>query len=268
MLVIISPAKTMKEQKLVSQDVTEPKLLEYSKQVLEQLKRYSATELQDMMKMNETLAALNYERYQTMDLGKQGIPAIYFYDGIQYKSMELDQLEPDHKDYLNQTVRILSGMYGVLRPLDGIWPYRLEMQQKGISIGESKTLYDFWREPVWDLLQNEFENESSINTEGSAEKILVNLASSEYSKLLAKKLKDTDLTYVTCTFEVKKGDRFKVESTASKKARGQMVHYIARHQVNTIEDLMKFSVDGYEYREERSSLDNPRQIELVFVKTL
>lgn len=268
MLVIISPAKTMKEQKIVSKAVTEPRLLEYSKQILEQLKGYSATELQNMMKMNETLAALNYERYQSMNLGKQGIPAIYYYDGMQYKSMKLDALEPDQKEYLNQTVRILSGMYGVLRPLDGIWPYRLELQQKGISIGEHKTLYDFWREPVWDLLQQELENEACLHMEGNKDKLLVNLASSEYSKLLTKKLKDTDLTYVTCTFEVKKGERFKVESTASKKARGQMVHYIAKHRVKMMEDLMKFSVDGYEYREERSSLDNPRQIELVYVKEL
>lgn len=268
MLVLISPAKTMKEQKSVSKDVTEPRLLQYSKQVLDQLKTFSAMELQKMMKMNDTLAALNYERYQTMNLDKQGIPAIYFYDGIQYKSMELDALEEDHKAYLNQTVRILSGMYGVLRPTDGIWPYRLELQQKGITIGEHKTLYDFWQDPVWNLLQEELEAKMLNNTECGSEKILVNLASNEYSKLLTKKLIEADCTFVTCTFQVKKGERLRVESTASKKARGQMVHYIARHQVKTMKDLMKFDVDGYAYHEELSSLNNPREIELVYVKTV
>lgn len=266
MIVMISPAKTMKASKSGDMKVTQPRLLHHTQMLLEVLRGYTASELERLMKMNTKLGVQNYERYQLMDLSQPGYPAVFFYDGIQYKSMQLASLTEEELGYLSDTLRIISGMYGVLRPLDGIWPYRLEMQQKGIQIKEANDLYELWAGPVQECLLEDLN--AQMKNGRNTERILVNLASNEYSKLVADWVGENKVKYISCTFKVNKSGVLKVESTASKKARGQMVRFIAQQKAETIEDLMKFAVDGYSYCEELSKCEKDDMIELVFVKTV
>lgn len=180
--------------------------------------------------------------------------------------MDVQSLDEEQSQYLNDTVRIISAMYGYLRPSDCVCPYRLELQQKGVTIGECTNLYEFWREPVYQLLQNELAVQRTQTNIKREEQLVVNLASAEYSRLIEPYLEEAEFTYITCTFLVKKGEQVKVESTASKKARGQMVQYIARHRIATLEGLKQFDCDGYRLAEEVNASIDMRQIELRFIK--
>lgn len=250
MLVFISPAKTMKINKIETVECEKPVLEPYNKKVLNVLQELSVSDIQSIMKVNEKIATNTYEKHNSIQFDDAGSPALYTYDGMQYKAMATELFTNDDMIYANEHIRILSGLYGILKPNTSIYPYRLEMQLK-LPIDKAKNLYEFWDEPIRKYLQNA----------ESRHKTYVNLASSEYSKVIANFMKQEEIDFVTCTFKVKKGDKLKVESTASKKARGLMVQYIVKNRIEQKDGLRKFNLDGFTYCNVTST-----QQEYIFIK--
>lgn len=248
MIVMISPTKNMREVKEEYQNLTLPTFIESSKELIESLKEYSINDLQRTMKINEKLAHLNKTRYETMKFDEYGTPAILTYDGLQYKNIGATSFTNEEISYVKKHIRILSGLYGVLNPYDSIYPYRLEMQMK-LKIRDYKDLYEYWNHRLYEQLT--YHNN-----------IIINLASNEYSKAIEKYVTDS-VKYITITFKVEKKGNFKVEATASKMARGQMIQYMVKHQITKPEQLKEFHEGGYEYSKKLSN-----DHEMVFVKSV
>lgn len=274
MITIISPAKNMRKsedwKELIDEgELSCPRLYEKSNEVLAHMKEYITEEIRAIMKIKEDLAQLNYCRFQRMKPisccknskdGKESpkftgkTPAIFAYDGIQYKSISPESISKDGIEFLNDHLRIISGLYGVLRPFDMIDEYRLEMQTK-VKVNEKANLYSFWDGSI----------SGNISEDLGGEGIVLNLASKEYSKTVEKyfdnKKSESKIKMITCTFKVEKAGKLKVESTASKKARGYMVRYIAENKIDDIEGVKTFNIDGFTYSENEST-----EKEIVFVK--
>ena len=274
MIIIISPAKNMRKsedwKELIDEgELSCPRLYEKSNEVLAHMKEYITEEIRAIMKIKEDLAQLNYCRFQRMKPisccknskdGKESpkftgkTPAIFAYDGIQYKSISPESISKDGIEFLNDHLRIISGLYGVLRPFDMIDEYRLEMQTK-VKVNEKANLYSFWDGSI----------SGNISEDLGGEGIVLNLASKEYSKTVEKyfdnKKSESKIKLITCTFKVEKAGKLKVESTASKKARGYMVRYIAENKIDDIEGVKTFNIDGFTYSENEST-----EKEIVFVK--
>ena len=185
MKIIISPAKKMN----IDTDTLEvrglPVYLSEGEYLRDFLRSFTYDELKTMWKCNDQIATLNYERLQNMDFRKNLTPALLAYDGIQYQYMAPAVLENDHWKYVQEHVCIISGMYGVVHPLDGITPYRLEMQTK-LKLPGAKNLYDYWGRKIY--------QEVAKDTD-----VIINLASKEYSKCIEKEL-DDNIKYITCIF--------------------------------------------------------------------
>ena len=274
MITIISPAKNMRKsedwKELIDEgELSCPRLYEKSNEVLAHMKEYITEEIRAIMKIKEELAQLNYCRFQRMKPisccknskdGKESpkftgkTPAIFAYDGIQYKSISPESISKDGIEFLNDHLRIISGLYGVLRPFDMIDEYRLEMQTK-VKVNEKANLYSFWDGSI----------SGNISEDLGGEGIVLNLASKEYSKTVEKyfdnKKSESKIKLITCIFKVEKAGKLKVESTASKKARGYMVRYIAENKIDDIEGVKTFNIDGFTYSENEST-----EKEIVFVK--
>lgn len=251
MKIIISPAKKMNidNDSLVHQDL--PTFLEQTEQLCERLKGMSYDELKSLWKCNDKIAALNVERLQQMDLRKNLTPAILSYEGIQYQYMAPGVFTNDEFGYIQDHLRILSGFYGILRPFDGVVPYRLEMQSK-LTMGEAKDLYTFWG----DSLANHLFAETDC---------IINLASKEYSLCVSKYLPDT-VRFITCIFGEWKHGKIIEKGTICKMARGEMVRYMAVNQIEDPEEIKVFSRLNYQYSEEHS--DNNTFVFLLQKKSL
>lgn len=240
MKIIISPAKKMK----VNTDTLEVRALpvylheaEYLRQYLSEL---SYEELKNLWKCNDQIAQINYERVQTMNLRMQLTPALLSYEGIQYQYMAPAVLEDGQWEYVQEHVCILSGFYGVVHPLDGVTPYRLEMQTK-VNLLNVKNLYEYWGEKIY--------REVSADTE-----VIVNLASKEYSKCVEKYL-TPEIRYITCVFAEYKGDKVIEKGTYAKMARGEMVRFLAERKAERPEEMKSFCRLGYRYSEKESTKD-------------
>lgn len=240
MKIIISPAKKMK----VNTDTLEVRALpvylheaEYLRQYLSEL---SYEELKSLWKCNDQIAQINYERVQTMNLRMQLTPALLSYEGIQYQYMAPAVLEDGQWEYVQEHVCILSGFYGVVHPLDGVTPYRLEMQTK-VNLPNVKNLYEYWGEKIY--------REVSADTE-----VIVNLASKEYSKCVEKYL-TPEVRYITCVFGEYKGDKVIEKGTYAKMARGEMVRFLAERKAERPEEMKSFCRLGYRYSEKESTKD-------------
>lgn len=240
MKIIISPAKKMK----VNTDTLEVRALpvylheaEYLRQYLSEL---SYEELKSLWKCNDQIAQINYERVQTMNLRMQLTPALLSYEGIQYQYMAPAVLEDGQWEYAQEHVCILSGFYGVVHPLDGVTPYRLEMQTK-VNLPNVKNLYEYWGEKIY--------REVSADTE-----VIVNLASKEYSKCVEKYL-TPEIRYITCVFAEYKGDKVIEKGTYAKMARGEMVRFLAERKAERPEEMKSFCRLGYRYSEKESTKD-------------
>lgn len=240
MKIIISPAKKMK----VNTDTLEVRALpvylheaEYLRQYLSEL---SYEELKSLWKCNDQIAQINYERMQTMNLRMQLTPALLSYEGIQYQYMAPAVLEDGQWEYVQEHVCILSGFYGVVHPLDGVTPYRLEMQTK-VNLPNVKNLYEYWGEKIY--------REVSADTE-----VIVNLASKEYSKCVEKYL-TPEIRYITCVFAEYKGDKVIEKGTYAKMARGEMVRFLAERKAERPEEMKSFCRLGYRYSEKESTKD-------------
>lgn len=246
MRVILSPAKKMNcnTDDMACQEI--PVFPEQTKEILSYLRGLAFEELKDLWKCNEQIAEQNAERLKYMDLNKMLTPAILSYEGIAYQYMAPSVFEEEEFRYVQEQVRILSAFYGVVKPMDGVTPYRLEMQAKA-KVAGTKNLYEFWG----DRLYREVRDESGI---------IINLASKEYSKCIEKYLTKED-TYITCVFGELAGGKVVQKGVYAKMARGEMIRFMAMNHVQQPEELKSFEGLGYGFREELSD-----EKTFVFVK--
>lgn len=246
MIAILSPAKTIDESEYkIDVESTTPRFLDSSEKVMGELKKLEMQELSSLMKINDKLAELNFFRNQNWEKfsGEGKKPAILSFKGEAYRGLAAEEFDSEDLIFCNDNLRILSGLYGSLRPLDGILPYRLEMGTK-MKIGDKKNLYDFWSERLTRSFHEELESHE--------EKVIVNLASDEYSKVL--KLKSFNVLNIT--FKERKNGEFKIVTMYAKKARGMMVNYIVLNKIEKVEELKDFDMDGYKYNPLLSKDDN------------
>lgn len=238
MRIIISPAKKMRvdTDTLPWQDY--PEFLPQSEALLGVLQAMSYDQLKTLWKCNDQIAELNVERLKRMDLLHNLTPAVLAYEGIQYQYMAPSVFTQAEYNYIQEHLRILSGFYGVLRPFDGVTPYRLEMQAK-LRMGESKDLYAYWGSRLALALSAETD-------------CIINLASKEYSVTISKHLPDS-VRFITCIFGEEKDGKVIEKGTACKMARGEMVRFLATHQVTTPEQISTFEGLDYHYNSARSS---------------
>jgi cytoplasmic iron level regulating protein YaaA (DUF328/UPF0246 family) len=247
MKIIISPAKSLDfESKVPTSLHTQPCFLEQSEKLHKKLKTLSKNELSELMKISDDLAALNYDRNQTWQTPfttENAKQAIYAFTGAVFQGIDVNSLDEKKLPILQENLRILSGLYGILKPLDLIQPYRLEMGTK-LKVGSTENLYKFWDDSVAKALNDELEDGE----------LLINLASSEYFKVLpAKALK---VTMITPVFKDFKNGQYKIVMTYAKMARGLMVRYIIDNNVKTIEELKGFNINKYRFSEEMSSAND------------
>lgn len=254
MLMVISPAKTLDyTSPLATQTHSLPRYLEQSSQLVEVLRTLAPNELAELMKLSDKLAGLNVARFSewqpdfTLENAKQAILA---FRGDVYTGLDADSLSADDFSYAQQHVRILSGLYGVLRPLDLMQPYRLEMGTK-LKNSAGANLYEFWGERITDSL-NQCLAEQQTN-------VLLNLASNEYFK--AVKPKHLQATLIDVDFKDLKNDQYKIISFYAKKARGMMARYVIQNKIDTVDGLKNFSEQGYAYSAAQSKPNH-----LVFLR--
>ena len=250
---IVSPAKKMNvvDDAFVWRDL--PRFVDNAEQLLGALRALSYGEAQALWGCSDALAELNFERVRAMDLRAEGglTPAVIAYEGIQYQHLAPRVMDEAQLAYVQEHLRILSGFYGVLRPFDGVVPYRLEMQAK-LAVGGVADLYAFWGDRLYRMLADETD-------------VVVNLASVEYAKAVLPHAKAVGVwapRIVTCLFgTIDAQGRLKQRATAAKAARGSMVRWCAERNVQHVDDLRAFDVLGHAYDEARST-DNC----LVFVQ--
>ena len=252
MKLVLSPAKSLDyETKLPTTKTTESSFLAESERLNKLLKKKSAKSLSKLMHISDNLSQLNYERNQdwelpfTKDNARQ---AIYAFSGDVYRGLDAYTIETEKLDKVEDTVRILSGLYGVLKPLDLIQPYRLEMGTK-MPVGKNKNLYEFWKKKVTKALNDDLEDNE----------LFLNLASNEYFKAIdTKALK---VPVVNVAFKEFKNGQYKIVAIFAKLARGLMTRYIIDTDAKTIDDVKGFNLENYGFSEELSS-----ENELVFTR--
>lgn len=248
MRIIISPAKKMNTDDDILQYIGLPVFLENTGKIMEWMKSLSLEESRKLWKCNEKLAKENYERFQNMCLTERLTPAIISYEGIQYQYMAPAVFEKNMLSYVQQHLRILSGFYGVLKPMDGVTPYRLEMQAK-TEIEGIKGLYNFWG----NRLYREVIDDS---------RVIINLASKEYSKCIEDYIQPED-RFITCVFGELSDGKVVQKGTYAKMARGEMVRFMAEKNVKKLEEIKEFNALGYQYNEKLST-----DTEFVFIKQI
>lgn len=240
MKIIISPAKKMNIDDDIFEYRSKPVFFEQAEEIMNYMKNLSYDECKTIWKCSDKLAQLNYDRVVNMDLNYRLTPALFSYEGIQYQYMGARVLSRDALEYLQDNLRILSGFYGILKPLDGVVPYRLEMQSKFINY-KNKDLYEYWA----DKIANSLFEETNL---------IINLASKEYSKCVEKYLKNSPGTkFITCVFGEINGDKVIEKGTLAKMARGEMVRYLAQNNVYDLEGLKRFDKLEYKYSQEKSN---------------
>ena len=254
MLMVISPAKTLDyTSPLATQEYSLPRYLEQSSQLIEVLRTLSPNQLAELMQLSDKLAGLNVARFTqwqpdfTLENARQAILA---FRGDVYTGLDADSLSAADFKYAQQHLRILSGLYGVLRPLDLMQPYRLEMGTK-LDNPVGANLYEFWGEQITDSL-NQCLAEQKTD-------VLLNLASNEYFK--AVKPKQLKATLIDVDFKDCKNGQYKIISFYAKKARGMMARYVIENKIDSVAGLRKFNTQGYYYSAEQSKPEH-----LVFLR--
>ncbi|KLU64880.1 hypothetical protein DEAC_c32080 [Desulfosporosinus acididurans] len=238
MKLIISPAKKMNIDADFLPPRNAPVFLEKAQRLKEYLRSLTYEDLKKLLCCNDEIARLNYDRYQNMDLCGYTNPAVLAYDGIQYKYMAPQVFEYDYFDYIESHLRILSGFYGILKPFDGVVPYRLEMQAK-LKTTFCQNLYDYWKDDIYrDLTQNDT--------------TILNLASAEYSKTVDKYL-SANVNYVTCKFGELINGKLIEKGVYVKMARGEMVRFMAENAVEDLDKIKEFNRLGFVYNDELSN---------------
>lgn len=231
MKIIISPAKQMRVDEDAAASRT-PIFLQRTEKLLAAMQQMDYTQLQNLWQCNDKLAQQNYARIQNMKLQQGVTPAVLAYDGLQYTHMGPRVFDTNSWKYLCEHLRILSGFYGILRADDGVVPYRLEMQAK-LSCDGFDDLYAFWGESLYKELTAE-------------DKVILNLASKEYSKAVEQYLEE-DVEFVSCIFAVGTEEKYKVKATEAKMARGYMVRWCAEENITSVSDVKAFNGYGYKF---------------------
>lgn len=237
MRIIISPAKKMREDPDSLPWLDLPQFLPQAQTLCDTLRAMSYEELKKLWKCSDQIAAQNVERLKNMDLRRRLTPALLAYEGIQYQYMAPGVFSNQEWDYIQEHLRILSGFYGLLRPLDGITPYRLEMQAK-LSVQGAKDLYAYWGDRLAQTLLQE-------------DDCILNLASKEYSISISKQLPST-VRLITCVFGEEKAGRVIEKGTMCKMARGEMVRFLAEQQADDPDQAKRFDRFNYQFDPTRS----------------
>ena len=241
MLAIISPSKTQDFSKCTIDSFTQTRQIDSSDELIGILKNKSKSQISKLMSLSEKLSELNFDRFQkfklpfTLDNAKQAILA---FKGDVYNGINAPELSSEDLEFAQGKVRMLSGLYGVVRPLDLIQPYRLEMGTK-LSNAKGRDLYDYWGSEISSVLNDDEPD------------LIINLASNEYFKAIDKQTLNANILDIV--FKEKKGDSYKVIGIYAKRARGLMVNYIIRNRLESPEALKDFSDEGYRFDKELST---------------
>lgn len=242
MKILISPAKSLNyDTKIPSKTYQQPKFLSDSSKLIKDLKKLSQNDIATLMKISPNLSKLNRDRYQSFSTpftSKNAKPAIYVFNGDVYDGIDIQNYNENHLKYIQSNLRILSGLYGILKPLDLMQPYRLEMGTK-FENERGKNLYDFWKKSLTSYLNEE---------EGD---LIINLASEEYFKAIDKK--ETKAKIINIDFKENKDGKYKIIGIFAKKARGIMVDWLTKNNIQKVEDIKGFSSNNYKYSKEQSS---------------
>lgn len=257
MLIVVSPAKSLDyESQSATKKHSEPRLLDRSQELVEVMMHKSPRELSKLMSISSALGELNHERFQdfqTPFTPDNARPAVLAFNGDVYLGMAPQTFSERDFTHAQKTLRILSGLYGVLRPLDLIQPYRLEMGSR-VATAQGKDLYEFWGDAITDVLNADIEASPGARA-------LINLASNEYFG--AVNTKQLQARLVSPVFlDSKNGAEPKIVSFFAKRARGSMAGWIIRNRVRSAHALMEFAEDGYNYDPDRSDTDRP-----VFIRS-
>jgi uncharacterized protein len=250
MIILLSPAKTLDYK--TKPPVNESSLPVFQKQaesIASEMRKYSAKQISELMEISMDLAQLNFERYQNWNKDETLAPlkqAIYAYKGDVYLGLNAYKWEKDKIDFAQQNLRILSGLYGYLKPLDLIKPYRLEMGTK-VKIKTQPDLYHFWKNRITKAV---IEDSDNLNSN-----YIINLASAEYSSVID--YKKLNLKVISPQFLDFKNGKYKMISFFAKKARGMMASYLCGNKITNAEDIIGFSQDGYIYNPQLSLEDKP-----------
>ena len=247
MKIIISPAKSLDfDSDLNSQNVSVPKFLEKTLAINSILKQKSPSDLMKLQSISEKLSDLNWKRnleFSRNHNDDNSRPAIFAFNGDVYEGLDVKTLDVKKIDFLQNNLRIISGLYGVLKPLDLIQPYRLEMGTK-ISINGSSNLYEYWSNDITKFLSDEL-----LSSE-----FLLNLASNEYFSAIDKSKINSEI--ISPIFKDFKNGKLKIISFYAKKARGMMVRYVADHLVDSYDKLLSFNYGGYIFNENETTVRN------------
>ena len=245
MLLLVSPAKTLDFSTSENKNFTQPRLMTESKELVSVLKKKSAGDLKELMHISDKLAELNYTRYQDfkspfdIENAKQSILA---FRGDVYTGLNVDDFTEDDLEFSQQCLRMLSGLYGLLRPMDLMQPYRLEMGTK-LENKKGKNLYEFWGEKITQMLNKDLETK--------ANKSVINLASQEYFKSI--KLDKMNANLYNVHFKEERDGKLKIIAFSAKKARGMMCRYIIKNRIETAEGMKAFAEDNYLFNDELST---------------
>ncbi len=255
MIHLISPAKSLDFETPAKTSISSDYVFKQeSTQIMKELKKASREKLMDLMSISENLADLNFKRNQNWDISlmdkSTAKQAVLAFTGDVYTGMNPTTFSDTDFEYAQQHLLILSGLYGLLRPMDMILPYRLEMGTS-FSVNNSKNLYGYWGAKI--------ANEINESLKGHHEKVIINLASNEYFKAVDKKA--LDATIITPEFKDEKNGKLKIISFYAKKARGMMSNYIIKNRIANVEDLKGFDYEGYHY-----SSDLSTKTKLVFTR--
>lgn len=251
MIALISPAKTLDFEHQVEKDETLPKFKTEANKLVKELRKRDKHDLQSLMSISEKLAELNVERFDNFSTTKRPAyakQAAYAFKGDVYRGLDIESLDDEAVDYLQNHLRILSGLYGILKPLDVIQPYRLEMGTS-LSVNGYDSLYEFWGDKIARALNKEVKEQK--------DDIIVNLASNEYFKAADRKALKGRV--VNIVFKDYNNGAYKIIAVYAKVARGLMVRFMAEHKVADVESLKAFDYEGYSYDDADSSAN-----ELVF----
>jgi uncharacterized protein len=238
MKIIISPAKKMNVDTDSFEITGMPEFIGHTIILMHEIQSLSLSEAKALWKCNDKLAELNYERYKDMDLVRSLTPAIMAYEGLQFHHMSPGVFTTEALSYVSDHLRILSGFYGILKPFDGVTPYRLEMQAK-LSVNGCKDLYYFWGDSLYQSLVED-------------DRIIINLASKEYSQCIEKYITPKD-RFITIEFGELVDGKVKQKGTLAKMARGEMVRFMAENSISDLNGIKDFHELGFAYSKELSN---------------
>lgn len=246
MKILISPAKGFKNSSIKPKSI--PMLIDKTIDLNNILKEMNIDDIVTMLKVKKDVAELNFLRYKEMMFDINGYSALFSFDGLQYKNMNLEDFNDEDIEFCYENILIMSGYYGILKTLDSIYPHRLDFLTK-FKTEQYKNLYDFWGDSI----------AKSLLSIANNDEIILNLSSNEFFKSINKHIPNNKI--INCVFKVEKNSKLSVQSTASKQARGQMVNYIVKNKITNIDGVKNFDRDGYIFSQEYST-----DTELVFIK--